>query len=206
MKNLNLKISLVLMLFTFGTIYATAKNILPSYQIKVVESNAFEVRFDHPQSDLSIKVIDASGNLLTTKYINKKEGTYYAKFILSPYKQEIYQLVIEDELRITTTSLTKTDKWIELDEDKTIVYKPYIKLVNQYVDVNLLNLKQGEITVSLFDKNNYLIFEQSFEDLASFNKRFDLSILADASYLLKLRVDDHTYYKNISMIEVLENI
>ena len=160
--------------------YNSFENVSASEGIKVI-----------PLFDTNISVIDQSGELVFSDMIKKDSGASRT-YVFSKFEDGVYTF-------ISSTELVKVEKRFVVEDHKLRVvsescnYCPVFSFDGEYLDVDYLNTKHNDISISLED-DSYLFFEESDVNEPVCSKRFCTKNLLSGEYWITLKSGVDTYY------------
>jgi len=103
----------------------------------------------------------------------------------------LYSITLDNELKTMIQEFRITKEEIILGENINTIFKPWINVSEQHIDLNFLaNKKKTKVTI--YD-NNENIFDIVIKGKDTINKRFDISELAAGEYSFHVSSNGNTY-------------
>ncbi|KAB1069127.1 hypothetical protein F6U93_05070 [Tamlana haliotis] len=188
-----------LMLALFGTMASFAD--APADGI-IVEGNNTTLTLNYAKQGSAVSIKDTNGSVLYTETI-ETTGRYKKNFDLSFLPDGNYMFEVDKDLEVEEIPFT-LNKGVAVfnKSQEKVVYKPFIRVSDDLVYINKLNLDNEDLSVNIyFTKNNGLNSELVVsEKLSSENKIEQVYKLADlgrGTYNVVLSSGGRTIQKNI---------
>lgn len=193
-------ITLAAALFTQS--FTASANFLPENPNILVtaaaDEKAIEVRLRNISgSGYKLELTDEKGNILMKEAINN-QNLYAKRYVLNTLQDGVYELKIQKLLEITTQKVEVTSGNVRLLERKQ-TFMPYLKQKAKKLDVNVLQSKNGTITMNIFTNEGYKMFSDKQENILTLNKRYDLSQLPKGIYIVEIQTEDDSHYESIQL-------
>lgn len=175
---------MVALLFTAASTFASNT---PS--ISTDGSKAFIVDTKLWNSEyISVTIKNEEGILIwEDKYSTQNDK----KFNFENLPSGLYTITLDNELKTSIQEFRITEEKIILDANAITVFKPWVKVSDQHIDLNFLsNNKKTKVTI--YD-NNDNIFDVVLTGQNAIHKRFDISELAAGEYTFNVSSNGNTY-------------
>ena len=145
----------------------------------------------------SLIIKDLNGVILYKESI-KESGLYSKAFDLTNLPDGSYFFEHEKDLEIKTIPFNVKSNKVTFEKEKeTIIYKPHIRVKNNYVFINKLALDKEPLDVKIYSEDNQLIYSEKITNTITIEKAYKLS--SNESYRMVLRSNGREYYKNITL-------
>lgn len=189
--------TLAFALMTVST-FAMAAN--PSVNIKNTGAKSFLLQLEELKSnEILISLEDQNGYKLYEQEV-KNTDSFTKKFNLSDLPDGSYFLKIEDKMKIQVYPIEIENNELTIDERKQKkIFKPVFSTGKGYVNVHMFRSGKTNMTISLFDEQGEIVYEQSFILYRILNRRFDLSKLKKGKYTISVKANDQIFMETIAI-------
>tara|TARA_R110001592_G_scaffold53653_2_gene164550 strand:- start:6139 stop:6798 length:660 start_codon:yes stop_codon:yes gene_type:complete len=148
---------------------------------------------------------DVNGFVLY-KELLKEAGIYTKTFDLTELPDGDYVFELDKDLQIKTIPFSVFSNEVTFDKEKeTTIYKPYIRLKDNYIYINKLALNEAPLDVKIYysgDSNtgyNELIYSETIKNTKSIGKVYKLLKDAPGKYSVELSSDNRTYQESFTL-------
>lgn len=196
LKSSILAIALMLSATLGATDLGTALRIVKSEDGKNIQIFANNLR----SGQINIRILDAQSQILLEETV--AQGTNVAKqYQLNQLPTGYYAVEVSDVFQQIVQPFAITLAGVELNNDsRKAVYKPFVKMVDTKLDINLLLLEDADVQVELFDESYGNIYKEAFSNFGqTFSKRLNLSKMDSGKYMLKIKYADQSFYQTITV-------
>lgn len=198
-KILKMTVALIMMLLTFNSMWASA--VIDGLNIEeTTGTKSLKVSFEQLQpGEVTIKVKDEAGYVFFTEKV-KGNVSYAKKYDLSALPAGTYLFTLADPIKevIQPVLITETEVKVNPDDRKS-VFQPYIRNEGRRLDVSLLLGSTEDVTLSILDSFDRIVYEEVLENSLNIQKRFQLKRLPRGEYLVKLVTPYKVFHKWISI-------
>ena len=114
--------------------------------------------------------------------------------------QQFSNIEIEDDLSFRKYIVTTTSNTLEIipnSEEK--IFKPMIKLEENLVLFNMLNLKNGEIELAFNNEQGNEIYFEKIQNTTTIHKSFDLSKLPSGNYHISVKTKAKVFNLEVNL-------
>ena len=196
MKNLTKKIVVLLALFVSMLTYANNEiKTVKEKDLKVTIVSFKKVKLG---SKLSIK--DVSGIVLYKESIIKS-GDYSKGFDLTSLPNGDYIFELDTELKITIIPFNVVSNQVAFKkEEKSTVYKPFIRVKDARVYISRLSFEQDSIEFKIYFEDNYdLVLSEKFEKESQLKRIYDFSTAEKGNYVFVFKSKGRTFTKTVKI-------
>ena len=196
MKNLTKKIVVLLALFVSMLTYANNEiKTVKEKDLKVTIVSFKKVKLG---SKLSIK--DVNGIVLYKESIIKS-GDYSKGFDLTSLPNGDYIFELDTELKITIIPFNVVSNQVAFKkEEKSTVYKPFIRVKDARVYISRLSFEQDSIEFKIYFEDNYdLVLSEKFEKESQLNRIYDFSTAEKGNYVFVFKSKGRTFTKTVKI-------
>ena len=169
--------------------------------LEIISSNnhSFIIHLSDIKYDTKCLLLNQQGKILYKENIASTD-VFQRSIDLAELPDGTYKVQIEDEYKIVTTALTKSNgKVIPSNENKNIAFKPQIMLKDAQLNVSLLALNNEKLAISIIDEEQNIISEKKLSGSINLGQSFDLSQLNSGYYTIQLSANGKIYNKLISL-------
>ena len=196
MKNLKIQLSILYLLLSVNLIKA---DLLIDLEIISSNNHSFIIHLSDIKYDTKCLLLNQQGKILYKENIASTD-VFQRSIDLAELPDGTYEVRIEDEYKIVTTALTKSEgKVIPSNENKNIAFKPQIILRDTQLNVSLLALNDEKLAISIIDEEQNIISEKKLSGSINLGQSFDLSQLNSGYYTIQLSANGKIYNKLISL-------
>ena len=178
---------IVALLVSVATGFASSIISIPTDGTKslIVDTKVWKTEF------ISISIYDIDGNFIFEDTYTTEKGK---RFSVENLPKGKYTLTIENDLKTTTQGFEITNTEVVLDPKEDVIFKPLIKIENDFIDLNYLS-KSNNASVKIYEENRE-VYSFDFENQMAINKRFDINKLPAGSYTLSVSSKYDTFSKS----------
>ncbi|MCM5661548.1 DUF3244 domain-containing protein [Galbibacter mesophilus] len=198
MKN-TLRKSMLVVVLSIATLAMTRANDF-YLSVKSDDNRTVDLFLEQSSHPMSISFEDARGEILYN-YNHKSLSTNAKRYKFDDLPNGVYYFVLEDDIKIERVPVlfTNTKTIVETGKVET-VYKPYYRVDNNMVSVNLLTIDETPVEIKVYDEaTNALLHEEVLKTGKSVGKRFDFSSARYESYRFEVTHNGNTFYKTVSL-------
>ncbi len=201
-KTITLSASLFAFSFTANATEIRTENPLqgnPNISVMVnSEAKALDVRLQHINREgYTLKLKDEQGNILAQETV-KNQPSYAKRYRLNALQAGIYELTIQKSLETVVQKVALTTEGVQLLESKKI-FTPVLYKKAKVLDINALQTKQGDMTVTIFSNEGRKMFSETHPNAVTLNKRYNLDKLPSGVYIVEIVTQDETHYDTIEL-------
>jgi len=145
----------------------------------------------------SLIIKDLNGVILYKELI-KKSGNYSKAFDLTDLPNGDYFFEMDKDMEIQTIPFNVVSNKVTFKKVKeTIIYKPHVRIKNNYVFINKLALDKEPLDVKIYSEDDQLIYSEKITNTKTIEKAYKLSL--NANYRMVLICNGREYYKKIRL-------
>jgi len=145
----------------------------------------------------SLIIKDLNGVILYKESF-KESGLYSKAFDLTNLPDGSYFFEHEKDLEIKIIPFNVKSNTVTFEKVKeTIIYKPHVRIKNNYVFITKLALNKEPLDVKIYSEDNQLIYSEKITNTKTIGKVY--KILLNRNYRLVLKSNGRAYYKNIRL-------
>ena len=198
MKNLIKKSIVLVVLFT--TLLGNANEISSLRNLNDEKTTMLTLQNVKQGNQLFIK--DVFGLVLYKEAI-QNSGEFVKGFDLTSLPDGDYYFELDRDLEIKTIPFKISLNKVEFNKEKeTTIYKPYIKIKDNYIYVSKLSLNKQPLEVNIYyDYNDYssyeLIHSDSIENTMNIQRAYKLSGNEKGNYKLVLKTEGRSFIENL---------
>ncbi len=197
-----LKITVVATLFAINAAVANSPLFLGKTQITLEsskENKTLVVQLkDVGNNTVSIAIKDAKGEILETKEVKGNENFVF-RYNLDRLPEGIYNLSLTNATTEYIQPIDVCKNCVNVLTQRLVQRnKPSFRYANDKLDVNVLNHSQKPVSVTFFNEDGEKIMEDNAASGIAYGRRFDLSNLADGTYVIAVKLNDATYYHTVN--------
>ena len=142
---------------------------------------------------------DLNGFVLYKELI-KITGNYNKTFDLTELPDGHYFFEVDKDLEIKSIPFrVASNKVIFNKEQETTIYKPYVRLKDNYIYLNKLALNEEPLDVKIYYGDNELIYSETIKNTKIIGKVYKLLKHATGNYKVELHSDGRMYYENLTL-------
>jgi len=196
MKKLTKKIVLVLGLFVSMLSFANGEvDPIKEKEPKVTSMSFKKVKLG---SKLSIK--DRDGIVLYKESI-VKTGDYSKGFDLTTLPNGDYYFELDTALEIVIIPFNVVSNQVVFKkEEKSIIFKPYIRVKENMVFVSRVSYEESPIEYSIYYADNYdLVLSEKIDHQTHLKKIFDFSTAKKGNYLFVFKSNGRKFTKTVKI-------
>ncbi|WP_372745742.1 hypothetical protein [Lutibacter sp.] len=187
MKNLFNK-SIVLFLFLIANV-VTANVVFDNVHLFSGSSKSLNLQLSSSDGATEIFIKDAKGILLYSEVINASKLS--KKFDLRLLPDGVYSVEIAGQTKIKVLPFEVSfGKVNVLDEMKTVVHKPIIRVENNLIYVSKFSPNMESFKISFYDENDNVLVQDKLGKELMAGKIFDISQLPEGNYTIAAEYED----------------
>jgi hypothetical protein len=191
-------VALIPALFFTSNIFAN--DATPHLKIVPGKNNAFTLISNNAKdSYITIRIFDDRGlNLLEEKIeVNR---AFSKSYDLSKIPNGIYEVEIEDSISFRKYFVNTTLDTIKIiEKNKKKIFKPTFILKEKLLKLNLLNLGNREVELSLINEKGENIYSEKFQNSIVIHKAFNLSNLSTGKYSVEVKTEGKYFYSEVKL-------
>ncbi len=177
------------------TLSGTSVNISADENVKAVT-----ITLNNIQKD-AVKIIleNNDGTILFVEEVSKT-ARYSKKLNLSQLENGSYRVIIKKNVTKTIQPFELTSKGVELNaNERKDKFLPFVSQKGTAVYVNCLASNYTNMFVRIFDNTGKLVFEDANYMVFQLHKTFNLSHLAEGTYIMEVESGDETEYTTLTL-------
>jgi hypothetical protein len=189
--------ALVALVFAHGFSSINIKNSNLDVSISASGKSVIVKLGDVKKEVIDVKIVDENDNVLLDEKVRNKIG-FIKKYNMGLLVNGNYSLIItKTSIRTTQPFTVFNGKLMLLVSDKKDEFVPVLKYSNDKLDVNFLLENNGKIQVKLFDNEGQILLDVSYEEVTTFNKRYNLFKLKQGYYEVEVVVNGEIFTYSI---------
>ncbi|MDE3741381.1 T9SS type A sorting domain-containing protein [Maribacter polysaccharolyticus] len=161
------------------------------------ESKTLLFNYTNSTTDAELRFVDGEGNVIFTESL-EDNSEYSKKFNLASLESGVYFLEVEDAIKETEFTITLEDSTVAI-KSRSEKTKPVFYEKEGMVYLNLLNLEQEDITVSVYDINERAVVKTISGNEAIVKKAFNFKDAHKGQYTIKVKKGIDTFYEGINI-------
>lgn len=127
----------------------------------------------------------------------KGNNNYIKGFDLEPLPDGEYLLEIESKQRIERFTLSIKNNWLSVNqESRLVMHKPSVTQKGTKVDVALADT-HSPLKLSILDRSNEVIFQETVADNGRLTRRYDISQLDPGQYTVLVEMRGRNFRQSI---------
>jgi hypothetical protein len=191
MKTMKKTIFALLMLVTLSVF---ANDI----SIEANNNNGVVIKVNNVVENKNIKIYDENGTILFSEMISTTD--YLKVFNLNAFSKGQYFIEYENDNKITTAIVEKSDNGIEVISNfNEITFKPIVNQNGNYVNIGFTNPKRQDVDIIVYDIDDFeLVKVEDLNDLFV-KKTFNTIKLPEGDYTIKVKSGENTFSKVITV-------
>ncbi len=192
MKNV-FKVTLLVILLNTGFMMEAAEDL----DIKVLDSQNLMVELNSGSQGNVLLIKDKFGKVLFRDSITSS-STYHKTFNLELVPNGIYYLNLDNESRIQTTAIAKTNSGLEIEKESRFVFKPSFKIKDKQIRVLLTNPEQKKTFLNIYDSSGILVGNLYSKELV-LKKTLDFSNVPSGKYRIEIEINGQNFTKVVNL-------
>ena len=192
MKNA-VKFSLLVILLHTGFMMEAAEDL----DIKVLDSQNLMVELNSGSKGNVLLLKDKFGKVLFKDSITTN-STYQKTFNLELVPNGIYYLNLDNESRIQSTVIAKTNYGLEIEKESGFVFKPLFKIKDKQVRLLLSNPEQRKTFLKVYDSSGILVGNLSSKEV-ELRKTLDFSHVPSGKYKIVIEINGQNFTKEVNL-------
>lgn len=196
-KRMNYIVCMVMMFVTMLS-YADRTYSLDTHKESTI------LTFDNVKKGHQLVIKDA--NLLVVyREAIQKNGTYSKGFDLTALPDGDYSIELDKDLQIVIRPFTVTSNIVKFKKEKeTVIYKPSVRIQDNYLFVSRLSLDVQPATIKLYYKESSeqgreLLFSEEIENKKIVERVFELSKKKKGNYVVVFNSQGRTFTERITL-------
>ncbi len=192
MKNA-IKVTLLVILLNTGFMMEAAVDL----GIKVLDSQNLMVEINSGSMGNVLLLKDEFGKVLFKDSITTN-STYQKTFNLELVPNGIYYLNLDNESRIQTTAIAKTNSGLEIEKESDFVFKPLYKIEDKLVRILFANFEQNKTFLKVYDSSGILIGNLNSKEVV-LKKTLDFSNVPSGKYRIEIGINEQNFTKEVNL-------
>ena len=146
---------------------------------------------------LNLSIIDSNGDFIFTE--NVSSATIFNRtYNLTEFPRGTYYLEIETDVKVVRYEINVFDNQAFLSKEALKeTAKPILKSVEGFVSLQIENPEKTPIKVSICDSSDEEVYSGIFEEVATLNKKFDLTKSQGEHYTFVMTYNNKFFVENI---------
>jgi hypothetical protein len=190
MKNA-LKISLLVLLLNTGSMMQAAEDL----DIKVLDSQNLRVELNGGSQGNILLIKDKFGKVLFRDSITTNL-TYQKTFNMELVPNGIYYMNLDNESRIQTTVIVKTNSGLDIEKESSFVSKPRFEIKDKQIRVLWTNSLEKKTVMNIYDSSGILVANLDSKELV-LKKTLDFSNVPSGKYRIEIEVNGQNFTKEV---------
>lgn len=153
------------------------------------------LKLDSQTADSNIRLTDSEGNILFNE--NSSGKNFSKKLNLDKLEDGNYSLKVESELNTLVYNVTIDDANLSVEKSREIKNKPLAFQKDKKVYLNYLNKGLAPVEISIRDKNDNTVYEETREGDLLVNGIYNLNRAPKGEYMLMVKYGNETFFENI---------
>jgi hypothetical protein len=189
----------VIVLLCFASnIFATDSK--PSLRIVTSEKKIFTLIAENTKNTLlTIRIFDEQGiNLFKEKVA--LDNNHSRSYDLSSLPKGTYEIEIEDNSSFRKYIVTSNSNDLKIKENSEgKIYKPVIKLEDNFILFNMLNLNSGDVSFAINNDAGEEIHVENIQNTQTIHKGYNLSNLPSGEYLIAVKTSNKVFTVEVNL-------
>ena len=179
--------------FMLTTVVSMAKE--PKLNLVVNNETRSLVFTLETQSEVTkIRLLDEQNNIIYSEKVS--DEVYSKRFDLKNLANGNYFFTMENSIKSMKYTISVKDEVVSITDSKEI-HKPFFRKSDGMVYLNLLNLKQNEVEIKVYDSENRLVYGQVLENETIIEKAFNFKTAEADEYTVVVKINKSTFFENI---------
>ena len=192
MKTTMKLIAAVAFLLSATLVYATQP------RLQVLANNSFVLSIDDIKSEVKICIKDKFGFKLFKKNLKAEDGKFLQKFSISNLPDGIYELEIEDDLKVVSLAIeVKGDGIVNKTVANKRVFKPVVFKKGENVYVSKFSPEKEPLKVVVYNENHDVVYKETLEGKADLGRVYNFPQSGD--YTIAVKSNNKTYEHTVSI-------
>jgi hypothetical protein len=153
------------------------------------------LKLDSQSADSNIRLTDSEGNILFNENFSGKN--FSKKLNLDKLEDGNYSLKVENEVNTLVYNVTIDDANLSVEKSREIKNKPLAFQKDKKVYLNYFNRSLAPVEVSIRDKNDNKVYEETREGDLLVKGIYNLSRAPKGEYMLMVKYGNETFFENI---------
>jgi hypothetical protein len=153
------------------------------------------LKLDSQSADSNIRLTDSEGNILFNE--NSSGKNFSKKLNLDKLEDGNYSLKVESELNTLVYNVTIDDANLSVEKSREINNKPLAFQKDKKVYLNYLNKGLAPLEISIRDKNDNTVYEETREGDLLVKGIYNLNRAPKGEYMLMVKSGNETFFENI---------
>jgi hypothetical protein len=153
------------------------------------------LKLDSQSADSNIRLTDSEGNILFNE--NSSGKNFSKKLNLDKLEDGNYSLKVESELNTLVYNVTIDDANLSVEKSREIKNKPLAFQKDKKVYLNYLNKGLAPVEISVRDKNDNTVYEETREGDLLVKGIYNLNRAPRGEYMLMVKYGNETFFENI---------
>lgn len=153
------------------------------------------LKLDSQSADSNIRLTDSEGNILFNE--NSSGKNFSKKLNLDKLEDGNYSLKVESELNTLVYNVTIDEANLSVEKSREIKNKPSAFQKDKKVYLNYLNKGLAPVEISIRDKNDNTVYEETREGDLLVKGIYNLNRAPRGEYMLMVKYGNETFFENI---------
>ena len=153
------------------------------------------LKLDSQSADSNIRLTDSEGNILFNENSSGKD--FSKKLNLDKLEDGNYSLKVESELNTLVYNVTIDEANLSVEKSREIKNKPSAFQKDKKVYLNYLNKGLEPVEISIRDKNDNTVYEETREGDLLVKGIYNLNRAPKGEYMLMVKYGNETFFENI---------
>ena len=179
--------------FMLTTVVSMAKE--PKLSLVVNNETRSLVFTMETQSETTqIRLLDEQNNIIYSEKVS--DEVYSKRFDLKNLANGNYFFTMENSLKSMKHTISVKDEMVSITESKEN-FKPFFRKSDGMIYLNLLNLRQNDVEIKVYDSANRVVYDQVLENETIIEKAFNFKKALADNYTILVKNNNEVYFKNI---------
>ncbi|MDX1665889.1 MAG: hypothetical protein R3350_01610 [Saprospiraceae bacterium] len=173
---------------------------IPSVSIeKLGYGKKVSIVVEDVHSGAAFAVRDEEGVVLLRQKALKK-GTFSRIINLDRLPEGNYELVISTRTKEVVQPFQIENGDLEINEKlRQQFFAPTVRMAGDFLDVNHLNQRIGDVELTLMDKSGEVVFTDQIDNVLTVERRYRLTQFKPGAYRLKINTPYKAYYEDLKI-------
>jgi len=122
--------------------------------------------------------------------------TYQKTFNMELVPNGIYYMNLDNESRIQTTVIVKTDSGLDIEKESSFVSKPSFEIRDKQIRVLWTNSLEKKTVMNIYDSSGILVANLDSKELV-LKRTLDFSNVPSGKYRIEIEVDGQNFTKEV---------
>lgn len=194
MKTIKKFTAVVALMFT---IIVSAANEPKLNLVADSDAKSLVFKLDTQSKETSIKLIDDEDHVIYSENI-AGQNLYSKKFDLQNLNNGLYFLKVDNPDSVIKYTVRLADTKVEIIDMKE-KSKPFFRLKDEMVYLNLLNTELDDVKIKVYNGNNDLLYKETIKESIVVEKAFNFKKAYQDNYVIVIQDKNETYYKEVNI-------